>query len=91
MRRFFRNSLWKIVSLAAALGLWVVLVGDPEVMTSISAPIHYKNLPRDLDIASEVPERVQIEIRGPSAKRSARRSSLRIGRCFLRFKPLRRV
>jgi YbbR domain-containing protein len=47
---------------------WVVLVGDPELTTTISVPLEFRNLPRDLDINSETPEVIQVELQGPSAK-----------------------
>ncbi|MGH9664873.1 MAG: CdaR family protein, partial [Bryobacteraceae bacterium] len=35
---------------------------------SQSAPIFYTHLPKDLEIGSEVPDRVHLEIRGPARK-----------------------
>ncbi len=68
MRGLVKNWFWKLLSLAVAVVLWLVLVGDPETMTSVSVPIQYKNLPRDLEIASDVPESVHLELRGPSGR-----------------------
>jgi YbbR domain-containing protein len=68
MRSIFHNWFWKLLSMALAVTLWFVLVGDPEMMTSISARIQYKNLPRDLEIVSDVPERIHLELRGPAGK-----------------------
>jgi YbbR domain-containing protein len=68
MGSFFHNFGLKLLSLAVAIVLWVVIVGDPEMMTSISAPIQYKNLPKDLELASEIPENVHLELRGPASK-----------------------
>lgn len=68
MRRLLHNWHWKLLSVALAITLWFVLVGDPEMMTSISAPIQYKNLPRELEIVSDVPERIHLELRGPAGK-----------------------
>jgi YbbR domain-containing protein len=68
MGSFLHNFGLKLLSLAVAIVLWVVIVGDPEMMTSISAPIQYKNLPKDLELASEIPENVHLELRGPASK-----------------------
>ena len=74
MRRFapaaliFHNFGWKLLSLATAMVLWLVLVGEQEMATSISAPIEFKNIPRDLEISSNIPEKIRLEIQGPVAK-----------------------
>jgi YbbR domain-containing protein len=62
------NLPWKALSLLIALGLWFALVREPELVTSHSAPIFFRNLPRDLEIGSDVPDRVHVEIRGPSGR-----------------------
>jgi len=68
---FTRNLGWKLLSLAIAFVLWWILVArEPELATSLSIPIEFKNLPEDLDISSAVPERIHIEIRGPSGRLS---------------------
>ena len=38
--------------------------------TSLSIPIEFKNIPDDLDIGSNVPDRIHIEVRGPSGRLS---------------------
>jgi YbbR domain-containing protein len=62
------NLQWKALALVIAVVLWSAVVGEPELMTSQSAPVLYKNLPRDLQIASDVPDRVHLEIRGASGR-----------------------
>jgi YbbR domain-containing protein len=39
-------------------------------MTSVSAPIQYKNMPSDLEMSSEGPERIYLEVQGPSTRLS---------------------
>ena len=68
---FTANLQWKALSLILALGLWLIVVGEPELVTSQAVPVLYKNLPRDLEIASDVPDRVHLEIRGPAGKLAA--------------------
>jgi YbbR domain-containing protein len=67
---FTRNLGWKLLSLAIAFVLWILVAREPELATSVSIPIEFKNLPDDLDISSTVPERIHIEIRGPSGRLS---------------------
>jgi len=67
---FVRNLGWKLLSLAIAFVLWILVAREPELATSISIPIEFKNLPEDLDISSTVPERIHVEIRGPSGRLS---------------------
>lgn len=68
MRLVTENFGWKLLSLLVAVVLWLVLVGDPELTTTISVPLEFRNLPRDLDINSDMPEAIRLELQGPSAK-----------------------
>lgn len=60
-----RNIGWKLLSLVMAAALWIAVAREPELATSISVPIEFKNIPEDLDIDSNVLERVRLELRGP--------------------------
>ncbi|MEO7142934.1 MAG: CdaR family protein [Bryobacteraceae bacterium] len=64
----FDHFLWKLLSLAVAAALWFAVVDEPTLLTSQSVPIFYTHLPKDLEIGSEVPDRVHLEIRGPARK-----------------------
>ena len=69
MKRFLtENIAWKLLSILLSFLLWVVVAREPELATSISAPILFRNIPTDLDLASDVPERVQLEVRGPAPR-----------------------
>jgi YbbR domain-containing protein len=70
IRLLTANLEWKAVSLLVALGLWYFVVREPELVASQSVPIFYKDLTKDLEIGSEVPDRVHLEIRGPAGKLS---------------------
>lgn len=59
------NLLWKLFSLAAAVLLWFALIEAPELTTSIAAPVEFKNFPVGLDIGSDMPEQVQLQVSGP--------------------------
>lgn len=64
------NFWWKLAAMGLAVALWFTQILEPELVTSVSAPIYYKNLPPRLEFASETPDRVVLEIRGPASKLS---------------------
>lgn len=73
LRRWTRNWVWKLASLGIAVLSWIMVSGSSEHSTSISVPIQYRNLPRNLDISSEMVEQVHLSLRG-TASRLARLS-----------------
>jgi YbbR domain-containing protein len=67
MRQLFtRNLGWKFLSLIIAIALWIAVAREPEVATSLSAPVDFKNMRGDLDIDGNLPDHVRLELRGPS-------------------------
>ncbi|HWR51031.1 MAG TPA: CdaR family protein [Bryobacteraceae bacterium] len=68
LRSFFHNFGWRVFALVIAIVLWATFVGSPELTTSVSAPVEYRNMPRGMEISSEAPERVYLEVQGPSAR-----------------------
>ncbi len=66
----FGNLGWKLLSLGTAVVLWIAIAREPELATSIAVPIEFKSIPEDLDIGSNLPDRVRLEIRGPSGRLS---------------------
>lgn len=69
MMGFFTvNPGWKLLSLMVSVTLWLLLIGDPELTTTISVPLEFRNLPHDLEINSETPEVIRLEVQGPSGK-----------------------
>lgn len=63
---FTRNLGWKLLSLLIAVALWIAVAREPEVATSLSVPVDFKNMRDDLDIEGNLPDRVRLEVRGPS-------------------------
>jgi YbbR domain-containing protein len=71
MKQFFTHNVgWKLLSLLIAVTLWIAVAREPELATSLSVPVEFKNTPEDLDIGANVPERVHLEVRGPSGRLS---------------------
>lgn len=68
LRPLFQNLGWKLLALAAAVVLWAALISSPELVTSVSAPIQYQNVPPDLEMNSDAPARVHLDIEGPAAR-----------------------
>jgi len=68
VRRLTANLWWKILSLLIATGLWFLLVGEPEVTTIITVPVQYKRSLNQLEISSDIPHTVQLEVHGPSSR-----------------------
>src|SRR5579864_3162577 len=71
MKQFFTHNIgWKLLSLLIAVALWIAVAREPELATSLSVPIQLKNIPDDLDIGSNLPDRMRLEVRGPSGRLS---------------------
>jgi YbbR domain-containing protein len=70
MKLLTRNLGWKLLSLAIAVTLWILAAREPEVATSLSIPIEFKKIPDDLDVGGNLPDRVRLEVRGPSGRLS---------------------
>ena len=70
MKFIFGNLGWKLLSLGIAVALWIAVAREPELATSIAVPIEFRSIPDDLDIGSNLPDRVRLEIRGFSGRLS---------------------
>lgn len=71
MRQLLTQNLgWKLLSLLLAVGLWLAVAREPEVATSLSVPVEFKNMRDDLDISGNLPDRVFLELRGASGRLS---------------------
>jgi YbbR domain-containing protein len=68
MRFLTTNFGWKLFSLLLSVGLWFAFIAESEIATSITVPVEFKNLPKDLEISSDVPDRLNLKVRGPSAR-----------------------
>ncbi|HVW85607.1 MAG TPA: CdaR family protein [Bryobacteraceae bacterium] len=68
MRFLTHNIFWKLLSLVAAFAIWLNIASEPELATILSAPVEYKNYPKDLEISSDIVEAINVETRGPSGE-----------------------
>lgn len=57
---------WKLGAVLIASVLWLETVGDPDVATSISVPLQMMNAPKDLEISSNTPGQIRLDVRGRS-------------------------
>lgn len=67
LRRFFVHNWWlKLLALALAYGLWVLIVpaerGPVEI--GVSVPLELVNLPPGLEVVGEIPTRIHLHLRG---------------------------
>src|SRR5574341_1248763 len=67
LRFLYENLGWKLLALGLAVTLWLAVVGGPGLATLISAPVEFRNFPADLEISSDTPEHVHLEVQGASA------------------------
>lgn len=68
VRLIFHNFWWKLLSLASAVLIWVLVASEPELSTFTTVPVEYRNLPSDLEISSTPMENVSLELRGPAGE-----------------------
>jgi YbbR domain-containing protein len=61
-----QNIGWKLLSLGAAILIWISVATDPELATFVSAHVEYKNLSPAVEVNSDVIETVYLEVRGPA-------------------------
>ncbi len=62
----FDHFGWKLLSLWIALMIWALVASEPELSTFANARVEYRNLPEDLEIASDPVSTVSLELRGAS-------------------------
>jgi YbbR domain-containing protein len=62
------NFGWKLLSLLAAFLIWWNIANDPDLATFLSAPVQFRNYPKDLEISSPIISTVDVEARGPAGQ-----------------------
>jgi YbbR domain-containing protein len=65
------NFWWKVLSLLLSVALWLAFVGESEVVGSVVAAVQYHNLPKDIEISSDLTDRLYLKVRGPASRLTA--------------------
>ena len=69
LQRYVLHNLGlKLISLAAAVVLWALIAAEPELETAITVPVEFHNVPKDLELASDVQPDVHLQVKGPAGK-----------------------
>jgi len=68
LRLVTHNWPWKLLSLAIATAIWMLVASEPELSTFATARIEFKNLADNLELASEPDTSILLELRGPSGE-----------------------
>lgn len=66
----FHNFLWKLLALATAFTIWVLVANEPELSTFTTVRLEYRNLPDGLEVTAAPTEMVTLELRGPASELS---------------------
>jgi hypothetical protein len=61
-----KNFGWRVLSLAIAYVIWSNVASEPELATVVPAPVQYRDPGNELEIASDLVDRVELETHGPS-------------------------
>lgn len=64
----FRHLGLKLVAVALAALLWLIVAGDHLVERSMRVPLEFRNLPNELEIVGDPPTTVDVRLRGSSAQ-----------------------
>ena len=63
MRLLLQNLPLKLVSLALATLLWLVIAGEKTSEMGLSVPVELKNFPRDLELTGDAVNAVEVRLR----------------------------
>ncbi len=62
----FRHLGLKFVSLVLAVLLWMTVAREPTVERNMRVPLHFQNMPEQLQVVGEPPSGVDVRVRGSS-------------------------
>lgn len=60
----------KLLSVAVASLLWLVVAGDPDVERTLRVGLELQRMPANLELVGTVPESVAVRVRGPAGQLS---------------------
>lgn len=66
----FRHLGLKVLAIVLATVLWFTVAGEHVVERSLRVPLAVRNLPSDLEIVGDLPEEVDVRVRGSAAQLS---------------------
>ncbi len=80
VQRYLLNNFGlKLISLAGAVALWMLMGAEPELETSVNVPIEFHNAPQDLEMVADQAWNVHLLVRGPSSRvRNLNRSDIAV-------------
>ena len=61
-----RNLGLKMLAIVLALWIWSGAANAPELSATITIPVQYRSLPKDVEIASGFASTIMLEVRGPA-------------------------
>ena len=70
-RLLTENPGWKLIAVGISAFLWYAFVGETELAASLPAAVQFKNVPQDLEVSSEVFDRVFVRLKGPATRLNA--------------------
>lgn len=68
IRKVLNDWPWKLLSLCAAVAIWVAVASEPDLATVMRAPVQYRNYPSNLEISSDIVANVRLELTGVSGR-----------------------
>jgi hypothetical protein len=71
MRLLTENPGWKLLALGISAFLWYAFVGETELAASLPAAVQFRNVPQDLEVSSEMFDRVFLRLKGPATRLNA--------------------
>lgn len=64
----FRHTGLKLMAVALATLLWLIVAGDHLVERSLRVPLEFRNIPSELELVGDPPTEVEVRLRGSSAQ-----------------------
>jgi YbbR domain-containing protein len=71
MRVLIERIAWILLSLAGAFVLWYIFAHETEVAADVPVLVQFQNIPPDLELTSDPPERLFFKVHGPASRLTA--------------------
>jgi YbbR domain-containing protein len=63
-RIFLENWPIKLASLILAVTLWIYVTSKGKTELSLTAPLEFRNIPRDMAVVGDVPGKIEVRLQG---------------------------